>query len=186
MMKKTILAIAMTGMIAAAGAAAIVVSAGFGTMEAKAQTTQTGGQVAAVEQTDPVEEDHFVVNVEIKTPYYSVLVPADWLGKISVRTVNNDTGMWLRLFRRDATGFDGHLFSILLTADEKYEIIPDYRLLGELDGADGVTYHVVSVFPTDVQFSREDQENYRAMFSLKDDILGRFEAAEGCVYRKVE
>ena len=143
MMKKTILAIAMTGMIAAAGAAAIVVSAGFGTMEAKAQTTQTG-------------------------------------------TVNNDTGMWLRLFRRDATGFDGHLFSILLTADEKYEIIPDYRLLGELDGADGVTYHVVSVFPTDVQFSREDQENYRAMFSLKDDILGSIEAAEGCVYRKAE
>lgn len=181
-MKKTILAIAMTGIIAAAGAAAFVVGAGFGTMEAKAQTKET--QAGTVEQVE--EEDNFVVNVEIETPYYSVLVPVDWLGKISVRTVNNDSGMWLKLFRRDAMGFDGHLFSILLTADEKYEIIPDYRLLGELDGADGVTYHVVSVFPTDVQFSREDQENYRAMFSLKDDILGSFEAAEGCVYRKAE
>lgn len=149
--------------------------------------------------TDPVPEtaeteietedaSHFSVglvdDMVIATPYYSITLPAEWMGAYTIKTVDNFTGMWLKIFffHCDVNLDIGHLFSVLLTADKDYEKFPDYELMGELENEAGDVYHVVAVFPTDVQYNRENRDIYGAMFDRADEILGSFTAAEGWTY----
>ncbi len=121
----------------------------------------------------------------LETPYYSILIPADWMGSFMTETVDNMTGKWLKLFfiRYDEGKLDrGHLFSILLTKDTKYKDIPDHNLLGKLKDESGDEYNVVAVFPTDVQYSRENRDYYMSMFEDAAFILSSFKEADGCTY----
>ena len=91
--------------------------------------------------------------------------------------------MWLKLFYRDENGgYCGHLFSILLTDKEDYTMIADYELTGNLEDMDGSRYHVVAVYPTDVQFSRENRNDYRALSNDADIILDSIQPADGYTY----
>ncbi len=135
------------------------------------------------------EPSHFSVglvdDMVIATPYYKITLPAEWMGAYTIKTVDNFTGMWLKIFffHYDVSVDTGHLFSVLLTADKDYEKFPDYELMGELENEAGdVVYHVVAVFPTDVQYARENREIYSAMFDRADEILGSFTAAQGWTY----
>lgn len=132
----------------------------------------------------PDEADTFPVEIEddgrITTPYYSITTPACWEGHYTVKTVSNETGMWLELFYEDHRGnYSGHLFSILLTDKEDYRIIADYDLTGELENEAGDRYHIVAVYPTDVQFSRENRIDYTALSNDADLILDSIEPADG-------
>ena len=141
----------------------------------------------AVPQTGYEEEDIFRVDIldgrRIITPYYSITVPACWRGYYTIETVANETGMWLKLFYRDENGgYCGHLFSILLTDKEDYTMIADYELTGNLEDMNGSKYHVVAVYPTDVQFSRENRNDYRALSNDADIILDTIQPADGYTY----
>lgn len=138
---------------------------------------------------DPADPALFPVRLEVHltTPYYSLTLPEDWLGAFTVRTVVNESGLWLKLFfTQDPSGYQGHLFSVYLVEDGRYEIIPDHELVGELWDAEGRSWHVVAVYPTDVQYSKEGRESYMALFREAGDILATLEPAVGCTYQAAQ
>ena len=182
-MKMKILAITLTAIMAVsctlpAGAKGISTAAS-GTAGTETETVQT-----------ETEEESFKVEIvdelTVITPYYSITVPDHWEGAYTFETVDNFTGKWLKLFHTDPrTGFaDGHLFSILLTKDEEYKKIADNDLIGELEDCEGNEYHVVAVFPTDVQYTREGRDAYMALFKDADTVLDSITAEDGCMYEK--
>ena len=227
-MKKSILAIVMTIIIAALGASMLMACGSSVPDDAKAKPaenvskTETAGKDEAAMETEATEKDEapmeteatgeteesvkietpvnaaadlkesqqeisfsaeIVDDMEIITPYYTLTTPVRWMGAYTTETVTNDTDMWLKLLYRGSE-FDGHLFSILLTNKEEYETFPSFDLLGELEDTAGNKYHVVAVYPTDVQFSEKDKDNYMAMFQEKEAVLDAIQAADGCVYVK--
>ncbi len=137
------------------------------------------------------EEDksfpHDIVDgTKIVTAYYSITVPESWRGAFTVISKRTINGLWMDLFSKEiyeSEGY-GHLFSIFLTEDEKYKDIADYELLGDLTDQEGTLHHVVAVFPTDVQYPRESKDSYSALSAEAENILGTFEAADGCVFVK--
>ena len=131
------------------------------------------------------ETDTFQVDVQLETPYYTITVPRSWLGSCTIDTVDNSTGKWVQLFRPGDFGAE-HLFSILLTDKEDYKVIADHDLIGELTDPTGTVYHVVVSYPTDVQFSREEQDSYREMFNEAESILQSIQPAEGCTYESYD
>ena len=182
-MKMKILAITLTAIMAVswtlpAGAKGISAPV-YGTTGTEKETVQT-----------ETEEDSFKVEIvdelTVVTPYYTITVPDHWEGAYTFMTVDNFTGKWLKLFHTDPhTGLaDGHLFSILLTEDEEYEKIADFDLIGELEDSEGNEYHVIAVFPTDVQYTKEGRDAYMALFTNADTVLDSITAADGCVYEK--
>ncbi|MBR2527456.1 MAG: leucine-rich repeat domain-containing protein [Blautia sp.] len=133
------------------------------------------------------EPDSFYADVKIVTPYYSMTIPEKWLGSYTIETLSTVTGMWLKLFYKAELGdYSGHLFSICLTDKDDYQVIADHRLLGDLTDPAGNVYHMVAVFPTDVQYSKEDHDSYMALSGEADAVLDTIEAAEGCSIRRTD
>ena len=82
-------------------------------------------------------------------------------------------------------GYGGSLFGITLYEsghEEEYHELPAYRVLGELETAEGERYDVVADFPTDVQFSEETREEYYQLREDVDAVLDTFTPAEGCQF----
>ena len=82
-------------------------------------------------------------------------------------------------------GYGGSLFGITLYEsghEEEYHELPAYRVLGELETAEGERYDVVADFPTDVQFSEETREEYYQLRENVDAVLDTFTPAEGCQF----
>ena len=196
-MKMKILAITLAAIIAvsctlpagAKGTSAETKSISAPTKGISAPASGTAGTETETAQTE-TEEDSFKVEIidelTVVTPYYTITVPDHWEDAYTFMTVDNFTGKWLKLFHTDPhTGLaDGHLFSILLTEDEEYEKIADFDLIGELEDSEGNEYHVIAVFPTDVQYTREGRDAYMALFTNADTVLDSITAADGCVYEK--
>ena len=136
----------------------------------------------------PAFSAQLVDDMEIITPYYSLVTPVRWMGAYTLETISNQTGMWLEFRYKDNSEepYNGHIFSILMTDKEDYKIIADHDLLGELQDQDGNVYHVVAVYPTDVQYSKENKDKYMAMFNEAEAVLDNLKAAEGCTYTKIE
>lgn len=184
-MKMKILAIALTAIMAVSWT---LPAGAKGTSASASGTTGTEKETVQTE----TEEDSFKVEIvdelTVVTPYYTITVPDHWEGAYTFMTVDNFTGKWLKLFHTDPhTGLsDGHLFSILLTEDEEYKKIADNDLLGELEDFDGNEYHVVAVFPTDVQYTKEDRNAYMALFKDAEDVLATITPAVGCEYDKTD
>jgi hypothetical protein len=173
--------------LAAIMAVSCTLPAGAKSISASASGT-TGVETETV-QTE-TEEDSFKVEIvdelTVVTPYYTITVPDHWEDAYTFMTVDNFTGKWLKLFHTDPhTGLaDGHLFSILLTEDEEYEKIADFDLIGELEDSEENEYHVIAVFPTDVQYTKEGRDAYMALFRDADTVLDSITPADGCVYEK--
>ena len=190
-MKMKNLALALTCIIAVSGTfPASAKGAYIPTIGVADTETEVLRNEAETAQTETEEEDSFKVEIldglTVITPYYSITLPDHWADAYTFETVANFTGKWLKLFHTDPrTGHtDGHLFSILLTKDEDYEIIPDHDLLGELEDTEENKYHVVAVFPTDVQYTREGRDAYMALFKDADTVLDSITATDGCWYKK--
>ena len=175
MMRKIFSAITMAGILC--------VSASYPSMadnlpepaDIQLQTAEEAGQ------TETEAAVAFQADLKIVTPYYSIAVPAEWMGSCRIKTVDNTTGKWVELFRIGEYSA-GHLFSILITDTEDYKVIADHELIGELTSPAGNNYHVVAVYPTDVQYSKEEKDSYFEMFDQTDAILNTIQAEEGCTY----
>ena len=175
-MKMKILAITLTAIMAVSWT---LPAGAKGTSGSETETAQT-----------ETEEDSFKVEIvdelTVVTSYYTITVPDHWKGAYTFMTVDNFTGKWLKLFHTDphTSLADGHLFSILLTEDEEYEKIADFDLIGKLEDSEENEYHVIAVFPTDVQYTREGRDAYMALFRDADTVLDSITAADGCVYER--
>ena len=146
------------------------------------------GASAVMAESDTAEDpDSFwaeiVDDTTLVTPYYSVSIPEGWAEGLSLETVDNESGKWVKLFYKfDNQDFMGHLFSIVITQDDDYEKIADYDRLGALIDEDDNLYDVIAVYPTDVQCTKENLEIYGEMAREADNILNTIEAADGCRY----
>ena len=212
MMKKSIFAIIMTGIMIVSGTS-VAMAAGTPLFTgSKIQAEKAGAQagtgsetstkvqektseakkIEAENTTGDEDETSFsaqlIDDMEIVTPYYSLVTPVRWMGAYTLETISNQTGMWLEFRYKDNSEepYNGHIFSILMTDKEDYKIIADHDLLGELQDEEGNVYHVVAVYPTDVQYSKANKDNYMAMFNEAEAVLETLKAAEGCTYTKVE
>lgn len=106
---------------------------------------------------------------------YTVTIPESWAGNYVCVTQGNEDGeVWTRFYSApDYYSFlGGHVFSLVLTTGD-YSFYPSYRYLGELT-AEGVTRHLVAVYPTDVQFDTEKEEN-REIYRLLSGDTERIE-----------
>ncbi len=181
---------ALAAIMAASGTSPVMAQAGFNPSKGRTQImtetedTQPGAETVQTETEDPFHAE-LTDDTKVITPYYSITTPDDWKGAYRIEAFTSFNGMWLKFFTIDENGYSpGHLFSVFLTEDEEYKTIANYEFLGDLEDADGRVHHVVAVFPTDVQYSRENAESYKAMSSEREAILDTLTAADGCEYHK--
>lgn len=200
MMKKNLCAIILTGIMAVFSASAVMAAGTDTSTTSKSQAGQaqieekTGEKEKKKSESSTEKEEYpsfeadLIDDMEIVTPYYTFTTPVRWMGAYTIETLSNQTGMWLEIRYKDNSKepYNGHLFSVLLTDKEDYTIIADHDLLGELLDKEGHAYHVVAVYPTDVQYSLENKDNYMAMSKEAEAVLDTLKAADGCSYTKVE
>ena len=197
-MKKKILGMIITGIMVVFSVSTVMAAGASSSTDAKngagKTVTQdnTESEVSTKSESStesneyPAFSAQLVDDMEIITPYYSLVTPVRWMGAYTLETISNQTGMWLEFRYKDNSEepYNGHIFSILMTDKEDYKIIADYDLLGELQDQDGNVYHVAAVYPTDVQYSKENKDNYMAMYNEAEAVLDTLKAAEGCTYTK--
>ena len=116
----------------------------------------------------PAEAEAPDVPIEsvIETKYYTLTLPDSWAGKWVMDLHERDNGSY-SMSLHETQAFQefggGTLFTLMmLPTGEDYTIFPSYELLGVLDTPAG-TFYVVALFPTDVQFTEETQDQYRQM-----------------------
>ena len=119
----------------------------------------------------------------INTKYYSITLPHDWADSCTFEIFKMENGLEiLTLYevssRQEFGG--GRLCSIQLmpTKDDTYKDFPSYELLGVLDTPDG-SFHLIALFPTDVQFSEATKEAYNEMFAQIRDVLCTLSPEDG-------
>ena len=110
----------------------------------------------------------------VETKFYTLTLPEDWIGKTLCDTHQRDDGTYSMSVHEIQDYLDfggGTLFTLMmLPTTEDYTIFPSYELLCALDTPDG-SFHVVALFPTDVQFSPENADTYNALFAQVQDVL---------------
>ncbi|MBQ9960832.1 MAG: hypothetical protein IJP00_02890 [Firmicutes bacterium] len=118
----------------------------------------------------------------IETKYYTMTVPDSWEGKyyveISDEDVSPDTEYVVTVYEKGSHDrFDaGHLFNIVITADEKYEAFAVGKKIGEI--TIDQKYYLFARYPSDVQFDDEGQEIYMAMEKNVEGVIYSIKAKD--------
>lgn len=106
--------------------------------------------------------------------YYTIELPKSWDGQFEVECNPEQAyGYSVYFYDKDEreNGYGGFLFAIRLLQDaSEYDFLPAYSVLGYADVYRIGGYHVVAVFPTDVQFGGADSD-YMIMSGEIDAIL---------------
>lgn len=121
--------------------------------------------------------------VLIITDYFSLTLPHEW-ANTCVYTVTDLDGRTycVDIYEDEAywTFGGGKLCTLMLlpTDDPSYKDFPDYQLLAALDTPEG-SFHVVALFPTDVQFTEETADTYSTMYEQLMDVLWSIDPVKG-------
>lgn len=119
----------------------------------------------------------------IATKYYTLTLPEDWVNQCVHKIFVQESGTYiLNLYEKtshEEMGA-GTLCSIMLfpSNDMTYRDFPDYRLLAVLDTPQE-RYHVIAIFPTDVQFGESTLEAYQALFAQMEQVLCTLRPVQG-------
>ncbi len=121
----------------------------------------------------------------ISNPYFSLRLPDSWeyLAIVSQSTgLIDQTANTLSFYERTSYNtYGGHVFSLILWEESAdYTVLPQYELLGVLTDSAGSRWHLVIVYPTDVQFEPEAATIYSKMASAEERILQTLTPAPGC------
>ena len=121
----------------------------------------------------------------IVTPYYTLSLPDNWVNACTTEIVERENGAY-NLIVREALSFQefggGKLFSILLLPqDADYTQYPSYEYLGTLESPDW-EFHVVVLYPTDVQFSENTAQNYNDLSDTVSSVIHTIEGLDGSCY----
>lgn len=149
-----------------------------------AQTAQEGGGFETTGT--PAEPQNAATDTSISTKYFTVTVPGDWSGLYEYTESDLDSGAYELTFY-EASDYEssgaGTLFSIVVFPDGvDYSYYPSYQDRGTLTASDGTVYHVITVNPTDVQFSEANQSTYEQMQNEEDTVASGITAADGYTY----
>lgn len=115
---------------------------------------------------------------------FSWEIPKYWKGRYRIEE-RHGTSTFISK-RNEDTDSGGHLFALKLFDDDEYINLPSYVEMGEAT-IDGDKYTLVTIFPTDVQFSsRVGEEEYmKEYLSMQGDIksiLSSLKAKPGVDY----
>ena len=155
--------------------------------------TTTAAPVTTTEKQDPasyIKPTELVTysdrGIPISNAYYSLRLPKEWDGHYSTVTKYVGNDMWLRFRERNSaeTTYGGHLFTLALApadTDYDYEMLPAFDRLHTLtNGAE--TYTLYVIYPTDVQFETQSQQQYRSMQNQIQGILATLEPGAGFTF----
>ena len=110
----------------------------------------------------------------LSTDYYTLNIPEEWIGKCICDIHERDDGSYTMSVHETndyLLSGSGTLFTIMmLPTVEDYTVFPSYDLLGVLNTPHG-TYNLLVLFPTDVQFTEPNAQNYLAMYNSVQDVL---------------
>lgn len=118
--------------------------------------------------------------IPIANAYFSLRLPADWDGHYLCETNYTEDVMFLRFRHRASSdaGAGGTLFQLALVPAEAEFDVPEGKNLHTLsDGSE--TYALYAVYPTDVQYAPDTEEEYLAMQRQIDGALATLEPAAG-------
>lgn len=138
---------------------------------------------------EPVLSADAVPTRNIESDLVSLTLPDSWRGRYLYsyyeRSAEDGSRSLIALVFREQTGYlsfgGGHLFSLILLPEGAPIDYPEYAKLGTLThGEEG--YTVLAVYPSDVQFTEENQAAYAAMAEDIPVILATLTPAEGAVF----
>lgn len=149
-----------------------------------AQTAQEGGGFETTGT--PAQPQNASTETSISTKYFTVTVPDDWSGLYEYTESDLDSGAYQLTFY-EASDYEsngaGTVFSIEVFPDGvDYSYYPNYSDVGTLTASDGTVYHVITVNPSDVQFSEANQSTYEQMQGEESTVASSISAADGYTY----
>lgn len=115
----------------------------------------------------------------VSTDCFTIYIPNEIKDKIE--TVVPEEAMSVGLYQTGSEEGSGKLLSINLY-DDDYSFLPSYDLIGKLTSEDGKEYSVVAMYPTDVQYMPEDEEEYKYLAGFAETVLRSFTPADGYVF----
>ena len=106
----------------------------------------------------------------IETTVYSITVPNYWRDYANIEESYNNDRPYLSFRENLDSNYGGHLFTIMVMPLDAYHDFPVCINMGII--SNGVnSYRLVVLFPSDIQFSFENQELYTKMDNEIDAIL---------------
>lgn len=126
------------------------------------------------EVSNKVKED-----IIVDTQYYSITLPGHWEGAYGYE-IKDLTSKTYELnfyekgsYNENETGF---LFSIqLYLKDKDYTYLSNYKYIGDLK-VGNITYKVIAVLPTDVEYNEENASIYRRLSHDIESIIKTIKA----------
>lgn len=112
----------------------------------------------------------------ITTPWFTLRLPDSWQDIALVKqseNIDENILMTLRFCEKTSEPTSGgHVFSLwVLKEGADYTYLPQYRFLGMLTDDQGVSYQLIAVYPSDVQFEPDAVNIYTQMAQEEDRIL---------------
>lgn len=125
------------------------------------------------------------MNYLFTNPYFSLRLPDSWryLAIVEQSTGLADrTANILSFYERTSRAtYGGHIFSLILWEENAdYTDLPQYEFLGVLTDSTGARWHLVIVYPTDVQFEPGAAGIYSQMANAETRILQTLSPARNC------
>lgn len=119
--------------------------------------------------------------------YFSVTLPQSWMEKVSYDCyLGKEDGCYNVAFSQRAgqsVGHGGKLMTLMvLPEDYDYTVFPSYEFLGSLKVEGTGNFILVVLYPTDVQFSEGDEEEYRALFEETGAVIDSITLSSGVEY----
>ncbi|MBQ1317646.1 MAG: leucine-rich repeat protein [Lachnospiraceae bacterium] len=117
---------------------------------------------------------------------YLMQLPDAW-GRLVEDTTDANT-VTLTHKASEEAGVGGVLVTVSAYENEAdYKNLPSYKRLGRLEGEDKysgekITYYLVAVYPTDVQFTAATESEYKTIFNDLDTAFGYIVGKEGFIF----
>ncbi len=116
------------------------------------------------ETEDVLKEQPERESLPFSTTNFYMELPGSWAGHYDVKKGENYYSYYN--VENAEAGYGGVLFSITsYYSEDEWKDLPDYRFLAQKDGV-----YYVALFPTDVQFDMEDEENMQLYYEMKEDV----------------
>ena len=112
--------------------------------------------------------------MKLETKYYSIQLPKDW-EEVCMYEIQEEKYLHVYEIESNDICDGGWLFSLeVYGPEEDFSFLPSYELIAEFMEKD-ITYSLIAVYPTDVQFVEETAEKYLEMSNQISDILETIE-----------
>lgn len=114
----------------------------------------------------------------ISTKYFNLKIPKDWEDKVIIdRYEDSEYSLFSISFseKNDYHNYGGHLFTIMVEPITDEEIYyPSFDILGQIK-VSGKKYNVIALYPTDVQYSPQNEYVYSELYDQIDSVLDTIE-----------